>query len=387
MKIVFFSFSDKLGGANKASYEIFKSLKDKEFKFFTIRKYQNDTIKINNKFNDIYLNFLRIIEKIIIFFIKKEFHQSLNLIHSFNGRYFLNKKFDIINFHWINRCSLSLKEIYCIKNKKVFSMHDLWFLNGSMHYGKDKYTCNIEKNLKYLKKKIVNQNNSFFIAHNNWAQNKFLEIYPEAKNKVFKCNYYPIDLNKFKVRSKKELRKKYKISDEKILIMFSCTNVFEKRKGFGYFKNVVRSFHNNDKFNFIIVGRGASKDKEINKLKNCFIFEEVDHDNLKEFYSMSDIYVCTSTTDNLPLSVLEAMSSGNVVISFNNGGVIEVLNKDNGYIVNNKDENAVIDLLEKLKLEDIRYKSENARIFAEKNFNQEIISSQYREIFDKIFVL
>ena len=73
MKIAFFSFSDKLGGANKASYEIFKSLKKKEFKFFTIRKYQNDTIKINNKFNDMYLNFLRIIEKIIIFLLKKNF--------------------------------------------------------------------------------------------------------------------------------------------------------------------------------------------------------------------------------------------------------------------------------------------------------------------------
>ena len=34
--------------------------------------------------------------------------------------------------------------------------------------------------------------------------------------------------------------------------------------------------------------------------------------------------ICTSIIDNLPLTILEALSSGNLVVSFKNGGSEEV---------------------------------------------------------------
>ena len=60
-------------------------------------------------------------------------------------------------------------------------------------------------------------------------------------------------------------------------------------------------------------------------ITNTLIFDE--YKETSDIYSLSDIYICTSLIDNLPLTVLEALSSGNLVISFKNGGAEEVLKK------------------------------------------------------------
>ena len=78
MKIIFLSFSDHLGGASMAAHSIFKSIKKKNYFFFTVYSKFKDTHEIFNIFNKIYINILRIIEKIIIILLsKKKNHQSL----------------------------------------------------------------------------------------------------------------------------------------------------------------------------------------------------------------------------------------------------------------------------------------------------------------------
>ena len=109
----------------------------------------------------------------------------------------------------------------------------------------------------------------------------------------------------------------------------------------------------------------------------------MDHDKLSEIYSLSDIYLCLSSLDNLPLTVLEAMSSGLCVISFNNGGVSEVL-KNNGYLVKNKNYYKIISILKNINSKNLLLKSRLSRKFALKNFKIKSISQQYLKIFKQI---
>ena len=103
-------------------------------------------------------------------------------------------------------------------------------------------------------------------------------------------------------------------------------------------------------------------------------------------YSLSDIFLCTSIIDNLPLTVLEAVSSGNMVISFKNGGATEVL-KDIGYTFTLRDINKLVTFIEKLSNFEIKKKSIKARQFALKNFNINNSRIQYQKIFNKIYSL
>ena len=137
MKILFLSFSDFKGGANIAAYSIYKCLNSKKKRsfFYTVYSKYKDTKEIFNFFQKTFLNLLRIVEILLIkVFLKKKFHQSLNIFNTkiFNKISFIDA--DIVNIHWINRSMISLHELSKIKNKVVISLHDMWFLNSTQHY-------------------------------------------------------------------------------------------------------------------------------------------------------------------------------------------------------------------------------------------------------------
>lgn len=386
MKLAFFSFSDNQGGAAKAAFSIYKIIK-KNFSvcsFYCIHRQKNKSVKVSNSY--IYITLLRILEKILIFFFKKKYHQSLNIFKSFNLSFINKINFDIINLHWINRCSISLSEILNIKNKVLISLHDMWFLNGTSHYfEKRNNTSVLDKYIFRLKKKIFQKKNIFFISHSYWMYKKALATPGLCKEKVFLCKYYPINTTLFKpVNEKKKyyLRKKYKIPVDKKIVLFSAQNLNDIRKGEMFFYKVANYFSESKKFHFVVIGGGSLKEK-FKGINNYTSFTFLDQPELAKFYSLSDIYICTSLLDNLPLTVLEAMSSGLLVISFDNGGTNEVLEKC-GYIVKNSKYKDIIKILKNLNNVHLSKKSRQARAFAIKNFSRKVINNNYVKIINKI---
>ena len=209
---------------------------------------------------------------------------------------------------------------------------------------------------------------------------QFNKTYPGNKNKIFLCENYPINTNIFKPRNKKNLRKKYNIPIKKKIIFFSAQDTSDFRKGYNHFINVVEKLKNEKNILFISVGRHR---KDLDTIKNLKQIDFLSHDKICEIYSLSDIFICTSVIDNLPLTVLEALASGNVVFSFKNGGANKILDKVGfSYDLNKK--NQLINDLKKISLPQIRSKSYKSRSFALKNFNYQSISSQYSKIFKKI---
>ena len=141
MKLTFLSFSDYIGGASIAAYKIFRSVKSKRSFFLTVYSKHKKTKEIYNLFKKSYISILRIIEKILIFFVcKKKYHQSLNIFNIFSKNKIYDFNSDILNIHWINRSMISLNELNSLKQKIVISLHDMWFLNSTEHYSdrKDK---------------------------------------------------------------------------------------------------------------------------------------------------------------------------------------------------------------------------------------------------------
>jgi hypothetical protein len=83
MRILFVSFSDFRGGAAIAAGSLFNLIKSKKKKFFNSRKKKKFSFQIFNFFEFHKITILRIIEKILIFFfLKKRFHQSLNIFNT-----------------------------------------------------------------------------------------------------------------------------------------------------------------------------------------------------------------------------------------------------------------------------------------------------------------
>lgn len=383
MKIVLLSFSDYKGGANIAAYKIYKSLKKKNIKFLTLYSKKKDSIVAYEIFGKFYINVLRVLEKIIIkIFLKKKFHQSLNIFKSFLKRKINKMNPDILNIHWINRSTISLGEIQKLNCKILISLHDMWFLNSTEHYFLKNYNNKdlISAFCFNKKKELVKKDGLYFVAHNRWMLNKFKTLFPKFKSKIFLCNYYPIDINLFKPRNKIKLRKKYKIPLNKKIILFSAQDISDYRKGYKYFLDIVTNLKNNNDIFFLSIGKNFN---ESDDLKNLRHLNFMSHEKISEIYSLADIFICTSIIDNLPLTILEALSSGNVVFSFENGGAKEILKKI-GFSFKFSEKNKLLAKLKKITSDQIKIKSKQSRKFALKHLNKNRISQQYINIFKKI---
>ena len=383
MKILFLSFSDHKGGASIAAYSIFKALKLKNSIFLTVYKKFNKSREIYNFTKKNYIYFLRIVEKILIFiFCKKKYHQSLNIFNTFSQKIISSYPADIINIHWVNRSMISLNELSMLNKKIIISLHDMWFFNSTEHYF-DQKKHNEDILSKYCwnqKLKFIYKKNVHFIAHNNWMLKKFIKNHPSLKKKIFLSKFYPINTKVFKPRNKNFLRKKYNIPLDKKIIFFSAQDIEDKRKGFKYFKKIIEKLSNSDDFYFISLG---NKTLNLSYIKNYKHFDFLPNEKTAEIYSLSDIYICTSIIDNLPLTVLEALSSGNLVLSFKNGGSEEVLKKI-GYSFKKSQITKMIYFLQNLNSKKIKKQSILSRRFAIKNLSSKQTKKQYLKIFKTI---
>lgn len=382
MKVVFLSYSDFKGGASIAAYSIFKAINNKKIFFLTVENKYKKSISIFSNLKKFYINLLRILEKVLIFlFDKKKFHQSLNIFNSHIQNKIEYYNPDIINLHWVNRSMISLNEIYKLKSKLVFSLHDMWIFSTTQHYFIKEDNKNfISKYCWNIKKKLIYKKNVFFIAHNKWMLKEFKKTYPKFKEKVFLCNYYPINTKLFKPRSKIKLRKKYRFPLNKKIVFFSAQDLNDTRKGYKYFIDIVLKLKKQENIFFISIGKYI---KKYEKIKNLKQIESLSHDKVSEIYSLSDIFICTSLIDNLPLTVLEALSSGNLVISLKNGGSEEILKKV-GYIYKKTQKNKIVKKLKTISNSEIYNKSKISRNFALSHFNERKIASQYNKILQRI---
>ena len=292
---------------------------------------------------------------------------------------------DIINIHWVNRSMISLSEINRFEEKIVISLHDMWFLNSTEHYFERKKRISnfLDRICWDEKKNLINKKNVFFIAHNRWMLNKVISLYPHLKSKIFLSKYYPIDTNVFKPRNKFNLRKKYNLPLDKKIILFSAQDVNDRRKGYHYFKKILTRLSNNDNFFFLSIG---NINQHLNYFENYKHFKFLSNNETSEIYSLSDIYLCTSIIDNLPLTILEALSSGNLVISFKNGGATELL-KNLGLSFKVSDIDKIIKFIKNISDFELKKYSNRSRSFALKNFKYHNSEKQYQKILNTIYKL
>lgn len=382
MRIVFLSYSDFKGGASIAAYSIFKAINKKNFFFLTVEKKFKGSISIYNISKKLIIFVYRIIEKFFLLFLKKkEFHQSLNILNVFIKKKIESYNPDIINLHWINRSMISLNEINQLKSKLVLSLHDMWFFSSTEHYFINENKNDILSQYCWkIKKQIIYKKNVYFIVHNKWMFEQITARHPTLKNKVYLSSNYPIDTNLFKPRNKNFLRKKYNLPLDKKIIFFSAQDIKDKRKGFKYFTKIVKKLSKDKNLYFLSLG-GNTSDLEFSKNHKHINF--ISNKKSSELYSLSDIFLCTSLIDNLPLTVLEGISSGNLVISFDNGGTRNVL-KNVGYIFKVSQMSNLIKFIKNVDKKLIKKKSILSRKFALKNFNQKKIGKKYLRIFNEI---
>jgi glycosyltransferase involved in cell wall biosynthesis len=336
---------DSTGGAAKIAYSISKEIIQQiPLKYFVREKKTCETwiAQIENKTYNFFEENLNREAKERGWIEFSGFH-ALNLL---NDSFFSQSS--IVHLHNLHGDFLSpaLFKVLLKDKRVIWTLHDESFLTGhcSCTLGCEKWkngcgecpdlgiypsvkfdnTANVLKN----KKKWINELQPIIVCPSNWLAERVKIAYP----KLHRVEVIPnaIDTTIFNPRGKEKSRKQLGFPlDRKIVLFvaeFATNNPF---KGGEIIRELISDFDFSDVL-FITIG-GKQKDNIQNHISYPYISDE---EELALLYSASDILLYPTQADNLPLVILESMACGTPVIASKLGGIPEIINDSNGFLVN-----------------------------------------------------
>ncbi len=413
MKIIILNNTDIEGGAAKANFRIFKSLKkiNPDTKLVTQSK-DSDEFNVESIYpkSSKYMSFLKYQIDYLparFYYKRANTNWSPSLLRSNTIKYINNLKPDITHLSWICKGFVPIYDLKKISSPIVWTLHDMWAFTGGCHYSGE---C-----LRYLKKcgncPQLNSNSEYDLSRFIWKQKyhyweklNLTVVTPSRwlaniakKSSLFinkKIEVIPngLDLDIFKPIDKYLARNILKIPQDKKIILFGAISALhDERKGFSYLKDALNKLSvnciNKDEIELVIFGSSKpEKDLDL-KFKTHYLGKLHDEITMSIVYSSADIFIAPSKEDNLPNTIMESLACATPCISFDIGGISDMVeHKKNGFLVSpfNVDElaHAINWALE--DRENLKMLSYNSRIKVEQNFNIDNISKKYFSLYQRI---
>jgi glycosyltransferase involved in cell wall biosynthesis len=300
------------------------------------------------------------IPNLLNLFRKKEIKQSVITSNEENPEVEINLLLNNINYKYdfvfiiFWQFMLNTKSIKHIYNKlkcPIFlNVVDMFPMTGGCYYFSDcenyKFSClscpvsNLFENTNVpnynfnYKKNVYDEINCVYLC-NTWMKDKVIKsgIISNDKIKLFNS---PVNLDYFKLRDKFISRNILNLPKNKYILFAGAANLELKRKGFSELIKAVNDFINNiDNPNDIILVLAGCNDKDIQHLFNLKVinFGFVNTKDLAYLYSSSDLYLSPSIDDAGPSMIVQSLTCGTPVVSFNIGEAVDVIKSGiNGYL-------------------------------------------------------
>jgi glycosyltransferase involved in cell wall biosynthesis len=399
MKVLQINTVDTKGGAAKIAYSLKKELEKKGHttSMFVGRKYSDEeNIKLLNDVR----SFSGRVRRKMAFYLAND-------IDVFPSNHILKtpefKEADIVHCHNLHSNYFNLNTLEKISTVKpvIWTFHDMWPITGHCAHSFDGalksngfFTCpsldiyppiawHNEKYLENKKAKIYSNSRFYIVTPSKWLANKVKES--ALKDKPISIIYNGIDISIFKPQNKQECREALGLpQDEKIILIVAKGGQLNPWKGGGYAQETIKALKSNPSAFFVDLG-GGNTDLDGPNLKMAGFIENPA--NLAKYYSSADTLLYPSIADNCPLVVLEAMACGLPVVSFNTGGIPELVeHRINGYIADYKDADDLksgVEYLLNLPFQEIEKMSQYSIEKIKTGFTLEKMTDQYIELYKK----
>ncbi len=181
---------------------------------------------------------------------------------------------------------------------------------------------------------------------------------------------------------------KRNFKDDKIQLLY--VGRFAFNKGINILLEAVRQLNNEgyqNKLQFNIVGKGPLYDaytKQYSFSNVNFIGFAAD-DFLQQLYRENDLFVFPTLFEGMPTVVLEAMANAMPVIVSDTGATAELVNQDNGYLIESNNVRALkcaIQSFFQLNAADRSKRSENSYQKLMANFTWQVVAEKHAALFD-----
>ncbi|PSR17471.1 glycosyl transferase [filamentous cyanobacterium CCP3] len=311
---------------------------------------------------------------------------------------------DVLNFHNLHNSYFSYLVIPHLTAKKptVFTLHDMWSFTGHCAYSYDcsrwqtgcgrcpfpKTYPSIRRDSTHwvwkLKDWVYSCSRLVIVAPSRW-------LAEQAKTSMlgrFQIHHIPngIDPVAYQPLDRELCRTVLGIPTEKKVLLFSAINLTDARKGGDLLVKALSQLPNSLKQDCLLLTLGNPSQQLVNFLDMPLMnLGYVSNDRLKAIaYSAADLFIFPTRADNLPLVLQESLACGTPMVSFDIGGVCDLVRPDvTGYLATPGDTNdfcsGIIKLLDDKTLH--QRMKENCRRIALDEFTLDLQAQRYEELY------
>lgn len=270
----------------------------------------------------------------------------------------LVKDADVICLHWVNSfiSNQEVANILTMGKPVYWIMHDMWPFTGGCHYAGDcdqyRQDCGLcpmagagkKKAVSYwhdYKQKCFQGDRLYPVGPSRWISrcagestifgSKEITTIPNPINTELFC---PLRKEK-----RRDIIKKYGLSERKATILFAAVKVNNPLKGFSYFLDAVNLL-SPEKYQILMLGESKEKEtlRQMLRLDVRFTGFVEGVEKLCGIYNAADLLVAPSLQENYSNTVLEALSCGTPAVVFDVGGMCDLVETGvNGYLARLKD--------------------------------------------------
>lgn len=313
----------------------------------------------------------------------------------------------VINFHNLHGNYFNYLALSKLTNLKpsILTLHDMWSFTGHCSYSFDcerwKKGCGSCPDLTsypptsrdstkiewQLKKWSYSNSKLAIVAPSHWLEQ-------QAQKSILNCfpiHYIPygIDVHRYKPIDKEHSRKLLEIPPHKKVLMIGAQSLNESRKGGDLLIQALKKLPASLQHETVLITIGNGGES-ISKVLNMPVINlgYLSGDHLKAVvYSAADIFLFPTRADNLPLILMESLSCGTPIVSFDIGGVPDLVRPGKtGFLAKPEDvEEFTNKIVELLKHDTLRQTmSQNCRSLAIAEFSLELQANRYINLYRQL---
>jgi glycosyltransferase involved in cell wall biosynthesis len=259
---------------------------------------------------------------------------------------------DLVHLFWVNSGFMKIETLSQFRKPIVWTLHDMWSFTGGCHYDDEcrrfQQSCgkcpilgsgrdhDLSRQVWERKQKswrdvqIVVVATSFWLADMARSSSLFkdqrIEVIPNG-----------IDTEKYKPLDKRAAREAFGLPQDKHLVLFSAFSATtDKRKGNHLLVPALKKMAQagwGEQTELMIIGASAPENPPDLGMKVHYMGRLHDEISQVLLYSAADVTVAPSMQENLSNTVMESLSCGTPVVSFNIGGMPDMIDHQrNGYL-------------------------------------------------------
>lgn len=318
------------------------------------------------------------------------------------------KEADIIHLNWINQGMISLpvvKKILASGKPVVWTLHDMWPFTGICHHAENctgwltgcgdcpqlRFPNENDLSAKIFKNKVdaYAHGSLHIVACSHWLA-ELARRSPLFKGKEVSCIQNAIDTQFYQPGDKLEARKALGLPEDKQMLLFVAYKATDRKKGIDYLieaSNIIAEQHPEwiSLLGIIPVGLEAES------LKDAFACDAypqnyvTDSAKMRLLYQAADLLVMPTLMDNLPNTIVEAMSCGLPCVGFNIGGLPQMIQDGiNGRLARYRDAEDFAKLtLETLVSSSYQMLCKNAHDTAVTQYSEQTVANRYQKLYEE----